>query len=222
MNESIWITDPIILIKEYDDIYISSDRTFIANLNNLSKIILYITIISFAYTRNTNILLSGGFSLSVFTAVYYLRKKSDFDGFEVNGAEIVETKLSKKQLKDYHPINHSNPMGNVLPGDYSNNPTRKPAPPAYDKTVTDKINDVTKEMIAEKNIGHKNLSDKLFRDLGDNYVFEESMQQFYTTANSQIPNNQKDFAQYCYGNMPSCKEGNEFACSKNNSRYINY
>ena len=132
------------------------------------------------------------------------------------------TKLSKKQLNDYHQINKENPLGNVLPGDYSENPERKKAAPAYDKTVSDKINNVTKDMLTEKNLGNKKFKDKLFRDLGDNYMFEESMQQFYTTANSQIPNNQGDFAQFCYGNMPSCKEGNEFACSKKDLRYINY
>jgi len=210
------------LMKEYNDVSISSKQSFVANLNNLSKIILYITVISFVVTGNTSILFSGVFSLVVFVAVYYLRKKIETDGFDIQGTEIADTKLSKKQLSNYHPITPSNPMGNVLPGDYSENPDRKMAPPAYDKIVSDKINDVTKDMITAKNSGNKNLDDKLFRDLGDNYTFDESMQQFYTTASSQIPNNQGEFAQYCYGDMPSCKEGNEFACSKKDLRYINY
>jgi len=31
----------------------------------------------------------------------------------------------------------------------------------------------------------------------------------------QSNNNQKEFAEFCYGNMPSCKEGDEFMCEKN-------
>ena len=32
------------------------------------------------------------------------------------------------------------------------------------------------------------------------------MRNFYTMPNTQIPNNQKKFAEFCYGNMPSCKD----------------
>ena len=222
MSESIWITDPIMLIKEYNDINISPDHTFVKNLNNLSKVVLYITIILFIITGKSNIIISGIFSLAVFLLVFYLRNNTKKEAFELEGVDFTTTKLSKKQLDDYHNITKGNPLGNVLPGDYKENPERKKAPPEYDKTVTEKINDVAKEFIAEKNLGNKNFKDKLFRDLGDNYKFDESMQRFYTTASTQIPNNQEDFAKFCYGNMPSCKEGNEFACSKKDLRYINY
>ena len=42
------------------------------------------------------------------------------------------------------------------------------------------------------------------------------MRNFYAMPNTQIPNNQKDFAEFCYGNMPSCKDGDYFQCEKNN------
>lgn len=222
MNENIWITEPSMLIKEYDDIKISQSHTFVKNLNNLSKIIIYITIIGFILTRKTTIILSGIFSLAVFIGVYYLRKHNLKQGFEVNGHNMEESKISKKKLEDFHPITPDNPMGNVMPGDYVKNPERNSAPPSYDKTVTDSINTVTKKMLNEKNSSNSKFEQKLFRDLGDNYKFEESMMNFYTTPSSQIPNNQGEFAKFCYGNMPSCKEGNEFACSKKDLRYINY
>ena len=222
MTEKIWITNPMVLIKEYNDVAISPDNSFVKNLNNLSKIILYVTVLSFVVSGDTKVIISGIFSLAVFVGVYYLRERQSTDGFEVQGSEIVSTKLTKKQINDYHPINPANPMGNVLPGDYVDNPERKKAPPAYDPLVNKKINDTTQKMIGDKNSGNGNFSKKLFRDLGDNYNFEESMVQFYTTAESQLPNGQNDFAQWCYGNMPSCKEGNEFACAKKDMRYINY
>mgnify|MGYP000365593319 CR=1 FL=1 len=58
-------------------------------------------------------------------------------------------------------------------------------------------------------------------DLGDNFEFENSMMQFNTNPNTTVPNDQKGFADFCYGNMISCKEGNEFACAKKDLRYIN-
>ena len=40
------------------------------------------------------------------------------------------------------------------------------------------------------------------------------MRPFYSTANTTIPNDQGAFADFCYGSMVSCKEGNPFACTK--------
>ena len=97
MNENIWITEPSMLIKEYDDITISQNHTFVKNLNNLSKIIIYITIIGFFLTRKTTIIVSGIFSLAVFIGVYYLRKHNLKQGFEVNGHNMEESKISKKK-----------------------------------------------------------------------------------------------------------------------------
>ena len=150
MNENIWISDPIMLIKEYDDIEISQKHTFVKNLNNLSKIIIYVTLITFLITRKTTILISGVFSLAVFIGIYYLRTNNSKQGFEVTGHTIEESKMSKKKLDDFHPITPKNPMGNVMPGDYVENPERKSAPPSYDKTVNDTINNVTKKMLNEK------------------------------------------------------------------------
>ena len=36
--------------------------------------------------------------------------------------------------------------------------------------------------------------------------------------NEQIPNNQKEFAEFCYGEMISAKEGNDYALIRNNPR----
>ena len=49
------------------------------------------------------------------------------------------------------------------------------------------------------------------------------MRTWYATPNTTIPNDQKGFAEFCYGNMTSCKEaGGGLACSKDNPRWINY
>jgi len=58
----------------------------------------------------------------------------------------------------------------------------------------------------------------LFLDLGDNIAFDQSMRNFYATANTTIPNDQTAFAEYCYGSMPSCRGGDYLQCSKNNYR----
>ena len=53
-------------------------------------------------------------------------------------------------------------------------------------------------------------------------MFEDSMQRFISNPNTQIPNDQEGFAKYCYGEMVSAKEGNEFSLGRNSARYTNY
>jgi hypothetical protein len=113
-------------------------------------------------------------------------------------------------------------MGNILVTDIHENPERDAAPYAYKKETNKEINEVTKKMIQEENPTIKSIDDRLFKDLGDNYMFEESMSRFHTMPNTKIPNDQEGFADFCYGTMTSCKEGNEFACTKKNTRYNNY
>ena len=60
--------------------------------------------------------------------------------------------------------------------------------------------------------------DRLYRDLGDNLSSHNMMRNFHSMPNTTIPNNQKGFAEFCYGNMPSCKEGDMEQCSKINRR----
>ena len=45
-----------------------------------------------------------------------------------------------------------------------------------------------------------------------------NMRNFHSMPNTTIPNGQKAFAEFCYGNMPSCKDGDGQQCSKINRR----
>ena len=40
------------------------------------------------------------------------------------------------------------------------------------------------------------------------------MRNFHSMPNTTIPNNQKGFAEFCYGNMQSCKDGDSEQCNK--------
>jgi hypothetical protein len=102
---------------------------------------------------------------------------------------------------------NNNPLMNVLPTDYTDNPKRKPAAPSYNETIEQEINEAVKS----------NLDPKLFRNLGDNLTFQHSMRTFNAQPATTIPNDQKSFREFLYGNMKSCKEGDEMQCTKNNT-----
>ena len=115
----------------------------------------------------------------------------------------------------------NNPFSNVLLPDYDFNPNKKPAPPSFNMNTNNTILENAKQAVIDLNPSQPDLADKLFRDLGEQYVFEQSLRPFYSTASSTIPNDQQAFAEFCYGSMISCKEGNPFACARNLSRYTN-
>jgi ribosomal protein L15 len=115
----------------------------------------------------------------------------------------------------------ANPMMNVLLPEIAYNPERKQAALAYNPKVEKEINHST-EVATVLDFEPKTLTEaeklrkKLFADLGDKYEFDDSMRSFYTNPSTTIPNDQKAFAEFCYGSMISCKEGNEFACQRFN------
>ena len=127
----------------------------------------------------------------------------------------------------------TNPLMNVLLPEIQDSPNRSGAMPAFNPQVETNINETAKQYIssnfdASKRdvIGsegsneseNRDIYNKLFSNLGDNFEFDQSMRSFYATANTRVNNDQRAFAEFCYGDMVSCKEGDEFACGRNNTR----
>lgn len=108
------------------------------------------------------------------------------------------------------------PLMNVLLTDIKDRPSRPAAEPAFNPQVEHDINQSVQQFVTQDLGGNPNLEDRLFRDLGDNYEFSNSMRSYFATPNTKIPNDQHAFAEYCYGSMISCKEGNMLACARAN------
>ena len=79
----------------------------------------------------------------------------------------------------------NNPLMNVLLSEYTTDPDRAPAAPAFDPVV--------KEEIA---VASDTSDRRLYQDLGDEIDQEVMLRQFYATANTQIPNAQGAFAEW--------------------------
>ena len=141
-------------------------------------------------------------------------------GSAQNPADIIlsDRKISKDGT--FGEPESSNPFGNFMISDYKNNPHKKPAPPAFNESVNNRILAEAKAMVAELNPGQPDISDKLFKDLGEQYVFEQSLRQFTSNPSTTLVNDQTGFADFCYGSMTSCKEGNLFACARNLPRHM--
>ena len=237
-----WAEDPNILLQQpYTfEFFPVTTMTFNQKLNAITRTVLVMTIITFALNKNTRILGVSAFTVLAIFLLYYANKQQKKDeGFMGAGyltpdknVPAMGPQKHRKNANEMPPSGDfadtfqkptpENPMANVLLTDYDYNPHKKPAPPSYTQKGYDTILEEAKKMVVEANPGQPKIADKLFGDLGDELDFEQSMRPFYSTSNSTIPNDQKGFAEFCYGDMVSCKEGNQFACSRDNPRYDLY
>ena len=126
---------------------------------------------------------------------------------------FTNPELYKSTKSQFTQPKKSNPLMNVMLPEIKYNPKRSAAAPSFNPVVEKEINE---------SAGNVGIDPRLFVDLGDKLSFENSMRQFYPTANTRVPNDQTAFAEFCYGNMPSCKEGDGLQCIKDNPRWINY
>jgi hypothetical protein len=215
MSNSFWLNNPSILVdkKHITKIWPSNDLNYTEKLNAITRCIIILAVLGYLMTKSTKILVSSFITIFIIALVYKVQKH-----------KISKKKITKKLLKEgftniINYENHNdkfknptgkNPMMNVMLTEIDDTPERPPAAPSFNRNIEKKINDSVK----------KNIDPKLFLDLGDSLGFDQSMRNFHTMPNTKVCNDQRAFAEYCYGNMPSCKEGNESQCTKNNERYV--
>jgi len=238
MTTTFWSNDPTILFNKDSvfQIWPTTTMTYEAKLNAITRLVIIMTILGYIATMSMNMILVGFTTIVVIFALYKLRKpkvtrdtlngcKEGFSGIDIKNqeAKIITPDTLQTYLKsDFTPVNKKNPLGNILLTEIMDNPTRKPAPPSFNTEVYEDINVSTKKMVQSLNPGIKNTNKQLYGDLGEQFEFDQSQWSLYSTPNTKIPNDQGAFANYLYGDMPSCRDGNAFACIQDNIRYNLY
>jgi hypothetical protein len=218
-----WTENPNILFQSsYITEFFPVDyMTYEQKLNAVSRMVIVLTFISFVYSQKVQVLGICALSLFLVFLMFYFHKQNT--GKHVRFGEDKEGFSGDSPDPKFFDLpDSSNPVSNVLLPDYEYNPRKKPAPPAFTKSASESILKNAKQMVQEANPDQPNISEKLFANLGEELKFEQSIRPFHSTASTTIPNDQSAFADFCYGSMVSCKEGNMFACVKDNGRYNNY
>jgi hypothetical protein len=214
MSDVFWLDDPKVLFNKnhITEILPPSNTSFERKLNAVTRLVILLTLLGYFSTGSVNILVSSIITLVIIVIVFKTQqtkqKKMELIK-QIKKEGFSNPKVYNAIKKNFTQPTKKNPLMNVLLPEIHDNPKRKPAAPAFNEEV-------------EKNINEKTADPRLFLDLGDKIGFEGSMRNFYATANTTIPNDQKGFAEFCFGDMPSCKEGDGLQCSKNNPRYTNY
>jgi hypothetical protein len=243
MTTPFWSNDPTIIFNKDSmlQLWPTSNLTFEAKLNAISRIVILLSLLGFLFTRKTHFLIIGAITLAIIVSLYKFRKQKivkaltqqDVEGFQVNnpkglsmGSNATTTNpvtLETLLRSDFHPTTKKNPFGNVLLTDIMDQPNRKAAAPSFNPDVYDDINASVKKQTQMLNPGIINTNKQLYGDLKDNYDLDNSMMRFYATANTKICNDQGAYGDYLYGGMYSAKESTPEGAMmrvKDNYRYI--
>ena len=206
MSERIWFEDiqGFITQNNYKNFFPSKEMTFSEQLNSLLRFAIYFSILVFVLRKDINI-----FFIVVFMAGFtYLLNTVDIknkrrERFYLERKNLERDPISKELCTK---PTQNNPFMNVLVSDYGKNPDRKQA--------CNPIKGKTKKIIK------KYFDNNLYRDVSDVYNKIASDRNYYTTPITTIPNDQKGFAEFCYPQKDSCKQGNGNQCYGNVYRAI--
>jgi hypothetical protein len=235
-----WFNDPTVLFNNagITQIVPTSGMDREARLNAISRMIILLTILGYALTVSYKLLLLGAISLGMVALLYSATNNpnnntnshnvtqspdgkkegfSNYANYNTGRRRTVSTAMNASSSGlTFQAPTPQDPLMNVLLTDIQDRPTRPAAEPAFNPKVERAVNESAQQFVVDDLGGNPNLEDRLFRDLGDNYEFSSSMRNYFATPNTRIPNDQHAFAEYCYGDMISCKEGNMMACARAN------
>lgn len=234
-----WGEDPNVIFQSAHimEFFPTESMTYNQKLNAVSRLIIIITIVAFIIKPSMRMVVIAVITLFAIYLIHsnHAQERDKQARKSAATQAIVNEGFTGNPAMDYlvqsgKSINSGvfdqptaqNPMSNVLVPDYEFNVNKKPAPPAFVESVNNNILNSAKQFIQDANPGQRDIADKLFKDLNEELSFEQSMRQFVSNPNTTIPNDQGAFAEFCYGSMISCKEGNQFACARNTSHYTNY
>lgn len=195
-----WTNDLTILLNKYNlSFWPTESMAMEEKLNAITRLIIILTVAGYIITQNLNFVGVGALTV-LLIVVYYNTNKGTKEQFE-------------KQNSKHHTVpTATNPMMNVLLPEINGNPNRKSALKSYLHDTEKNINQKVKQGIS------KNVDPSIFKGINNELEFEYSMRNFYTTANTTIPNDQEGFGEFCYGNMISAKEGDAVALGRHNPR----
>lgn len=219
-----WAENPnILLYPQYlFEFFPTSGMTYSQKLNAISRTVILLTLFTFFMKRSWVILVVGAMTLFAIYILYFYKKQETNKNVSKTIKEGFETPALEKFINDpdtFDKPTPENPFSNVRNTDFDYNPQKKPAPPAFTANMNEEILENAKQMVKNMHPDQPDIGERLFTDLGDQFVFEQSMRPFYSMPSTTIPNDQTGFAEFCYGNMVSCKEGNRFACNRNLDRH---
>lgn len=224
MTTSFWLYNPSILVNREHISKLFPDKNMSSNekLNAITRLVIILTILGYLITQKYKIIITGVVTIAAVVFLFMIQRNEEVK----KGVIDVKEAFSNMDVYDMKKTQFTqptvaNPAMNVLMTEYTDSPNRMAASPSYFPEVSKNINENTKQFI-KNNFEDETIGEKLFNDLGDSFGFNQSMRSWYVMPNTKIPNEQDEFAKFCYGDMKSCKDGDDFACIQGAPRWTNH
>lgn len=238
MTIPIWFKDPSVLLHRDYIVELWPTKSmdeYNQKANAIVRLVLLLTFFGTIITKSMKFVVIGLITLGVIFIIHKDKEPQDLEGLEIRlknkdtslqpapVEKIVDPSTLDVLIKDnYQEGNKKNPLGNVLLPEIKYNPERKPAPPSFSPEIAEDITENTMKNVQQLNPGIKNTDKQLFGSMTDQFYLDQSNRVFNTMPNTRIPNDQGAFAEYLYGDMPSCKDGDGTQCVKDSYRYTLY
>lgn len=180
--DKFWYDEPGILLKKDNIIqFIPTDSmTFNQRLNAIMRASLIIGIAMYIFSNKSIYLLIPIFG-AFGTYLSWSQYKNEIEQFFSTGGKSCTVPTI------------DNPMMNI---NLITDPKDKPAACPPNKMIQTEVK--------------KKLDERLFKDVGDIYDNSNNQRQFFTTPSTTIPNEQTQFAKWCFQTGPTCKERSEY------------
>ena len=230
-NTPFWGNQPEVLLNKNEimELWPTPEMSYESKLNAITRLIILLTLIGFIFTFSLQLFFIGMITILLIYFLYFMNFKEGFElkssilGKQNNSPKIINPETLVENLKtDFYPTSSKNPFSNVLQTDIKYDPDRKSAPPAFNPQVYEDITTSTKKMVQDLNPSIINTNKQLFGDLYEQFNLDQSNRVFFSNANTRVANDQGAFAEYLYGDMPSCRNGDAVACVQDNFRYNLY
>ena len=184
-----WYEDVNILTKRLEQFWATPEMTIEEKLNAMSRFVIYASFLLTFAKKDTDYLMYGFVCLVLIGFMWKRGAPAEIKKLLIPRHNFPKKTQFIKEKETCTKPTSDNPFGNVLMNEY-NGSYRPPACP-YDE-VKEQIND--------------KFFDNIVREPYDVYNKRHNQRHFFTTANTQIPNNQTAFAEFAYGTGPTCKE----------------
>jgi hypothetical protein len=171
----LWYRNPGILFEKYDEFFPNKNFNRIEKINSLARFAIYFAFLLILLNQDKKWL-----SISIVILIISL-----FLGTTENFVSVSDKQDEKNCTK---PTNQ-NPFMNYTLGDLMEKP---------DRTKACRYEDSKDEM-------RKKFRSHLYSDSSDIWGKFISDRNFYTMPNTEIVNDQKGFAKWCFGNSGKCK-----------------
>jgi len=213
MSQDIWYKNPKILFDQNHiyEIWPTNNMKIENKLNSITRLIIFLTFIIYFVTLKKNIFIIGILMVISIIMYYYINflKKEPFVANIKNIKSILNNVDVNENINEinnnYTMPTIKNPLMNVDLTELSQKKNRKIAAPSFNKKIQKKIKNSIENIVTD-NFEDNKIKEKILNDKQENIILDRSMLNFYSTANTEVPNNLDNYKNFLYGNMKSNKE----------------